>query len=118
MSELERILESDGLASPLAEAQAKALAGQLSQESSCSVYWRSITAAHNALYFMGRVDQGDLSLTNKVLGILYTDALPRAQTFSGDERPVRRTKLGLPESDRPRKQNVEDAYECTEKELS
>jgi hypothetical protein len=61
--------------------------------SNLSVYRRSIAAAHNALFFLGRAP-GDPSLGIKLLGILYRGenpggSLPRiAETFAGDTNAI------------------------------
>jgi hypothetical protein len=81
MIDLHAHLESQSLSPPLSREKAVSLAGQLSDISTLEVYWRSITAVHNALLFLGR-DVKNPGI--KHLGILYADS-PIAATFEGIE---------------------------------
>ena len=75
-------LEATNLISPPAQAEAQALAAELAALSGLTVYPRSISAAQNTLYFLGRrADQ-------KFLGILPANAYP-ADSFIGESKPVR-----------------------------
>jgi hypothetical protein len=55
----------------------------LSDIADVAVYWRSISAVHGALFFLGRAPQ-EPHLGVKLLGILYTGENTVAETFAGD----------------------------------
>ena len=56
MSDLLALLDSPELAPGLAEESAVPLAKELGKVAHMTVYWHSITAAHNALFFLGQVE--------------------------------------------------------------
>jgi len=80
VSDLVALLGSDQLQPPLPKKEAVELATQLSRASSLDVYWRSITAAHRALFFMGC--QG----TEEYLALLAATGNAILDTFTGDRR--------------------------------
>jgi hypothetical protein len=79
MDDLVALLGSNEILPALAEGRSVPLANRLSGIAALDVYWRSITAAHKALFFLGRKG------TDKVLAILYTDSDPALDAFVGDE---------------------------------
>jgi hypothetical protein len=87
MSNLLSLLNSRALAPALAESDARPLARQLCAAAGVVVYWRSIAAAHNALFFLGRTPQQQ-HLGVKLLGILYAGDNPLAETLGGDTSSV------------------------------
>jgi len=82
VSDLGALLDTDQLQPPLPEKEAVALAAQLSGASSLDVYWRSITAAHKALFFMG------CQQTQEYLAILSAAGNPILEAFTGDRRQI------------------------------
>jgi hypothetical protein len=86
MSELLTRLDSNELMPGLPKQEALPLAEELAQVANVTVYWRSITAAHNALFFLGQVEPGP---GEKRLGILYAGQNTIANTFAGDESHTR-----------------------------
>jgi hypothetical protein len=83
MSDLQTLLKSEDLLAPLAQQEAVPIAEELGAATTgLDVYWRSLAAAHHALFFLGRVaSNGD-----KLLGILIgrQGALPGS--FEGSAR--------------------------------
>jgi len=82
MSDLLTLLDSHELAPGLAKEEAIPLAKELSNIANVTVYWRSITASHNALFFLGQVAPGT---GEKRLGILYAGQNKVADTFAGQD---------------------------------
>ncbi|MBN1641848.1 MAG: hypothetical protein JXA09_11495 [Anaerolineae bacterium] len=78
MDDLSAWLDSRALAPALPEAEAERLAAQLSVVAALDVYPRSITAAHNALLFLGRGD-------GKLLALLYAGENEALADFEGVE---------------------------------
>ena len=79
MQDLPALLSSETLLPALSQDEGKPLAEKLSKIAALDVYWRSITAAHKALFFLGKKD------TDKVLAILYAGKNPAVGAFSGDD---------------------------------
>jgi hypothetical protein len=76
------LLDSHELVPGLPEGKAVPLAKDLDNVATMTVYWRSITAAHNALFFLGQVESGK---GEKRLGILHAGQNGVANTFAGDD---------------------------------
>jgi len=85
MTDLLALLSSQDLFPSLPEKDALPLAQQLSQIADMTVYWRSITAVHNALFFLGRNGMEGAPPGGKQLGILYVNASCSLDEFDGDE---------------------------------
>lgn len=81
MTLITNYLKSTGLAPPLPETEARQLAAELAGLTDMQVYPRSIAAAHNALFFLGRQD------TDKFLGIVAADSAISG-TFEGQTKTV------------------------------
>ncbi len=82
MSDLLALLDSHELGPGLPEEKAVPLAKELDNITPMTVYWRSITATHNALFFLGQVEPGT---GEKRLGILYAGQNTVVDTFAGDD---------------------------------
>ena len=88
MSDLGSALKSQHLLPPPPKVEATLLARQLSGLSSMTVYWRSIAAAHHALFFLGHTGREGDRLGEKKLGILYSVQSSVIDAFAGTEREV------------------------------
>jgi hypothetical protein len=78
VDDLYALLDSTELAPPLPEQEGRQVAAQLGEIAACDVYWRSLTAAHGALFFLCKGE-------SKRLGILYAGDNPVPATFDGSE---------------------------------
>ena len=85
MNDLWTLLESHELVPGLSEKESILLTQELSNIANLTVYWRSITASHNALFFLGQIAPGT---GEKRLGILYAGQNEVANTFAGDESDI------------------------------
>ena len=83
MQEFRSLLSSTALQPPLPQKPAVALATQLGELANLSVYWRSLTAAHQAVFFLGQAKQGPLG--QKLLGILARAGCPALDAFTGSQ---------------------------------
>jgi hypothetical protein len=84
MNDVRSLLGSRELLPQLPEEDAAPLAQFLGQVANMTVYWRSIAAAHNALFFLGRAP-GEPSLGVKLLGILYKGENPIVEAFTAEQ---------------------------------
>jgi tagaturonate epimerase len=80
MQDLSALLTTELLLPAFSQDEGRTLAEKLSEIAALDVYWRSIAAAHKALFFLGK--RG----TDKVLAILYAGNNPAMGAFAGDER--------------------------------
>jgi hypothetical protein len=79
MTSILSLLDAETLLLPIEDSETgNALAQQLNKVAAIDVYWRSIAAAHKALFFLGI--KGD-----KYLGILYAGQNPALDGFVGQE---------------------------------
>jgi len=84
MNDVRSLLGSRELLPPIAAEDAVSLAQELGQVANMTVYSRSIAAAHNALFFLGRAP-GEPSLGVNLLGILYKGGNPIAEAFTAEQ---------------------------------
>jgi hypothetical protein len=79
---LGRCLSAPALAAPLPPENAQSLAQHVGQAVGMHVYWRSLTAAHRALFLLVHKEM------EKKLGILYTGENAALETFDGHEQEL------------------------------
>jgi hypothetical protein len=87
MHDLCSLLNSADLQPALPQAEAEPLATQLGELAGLSVYWRSLTVAHQALFFLGRSKQGPPG--KNLLGILASAGSSALSAFAGSRAEVK-----------------------------
>jgi hypothetical protein len=88
MSGLLSLLDFEELGPPLPEEEAAPLADQVGESADLAVYWRSLAAAHHALFFFGRMRADQAPAGSKRLGILYAGENLSLDRFAGQNASV------------------------------
>ncbi|MBN1935462.1 MAG: hypothetical protein JW934_12410 [Anaerolineae bacterium] len=83
MNDLFALLSRQDVQPPLDQAAARALAAQLGKIAAADVYWRSVAAAHKALFFLGRQDAASAEGVRKYLFLLYDGENAALDGFAG-----------------------------------